>query len=127
LLDASSVARGNLPLGLDEDSPYSQFTVTLGRGDLLCFYTDALTEAADPSGRMLGEEGLLEIARGLQLREPDRVAPALLAAVDHYRGGRPAEDDMTFLMLSHNATGPRPPSISEKLEVYAKVFGLKAF
>src|SRR5262249_45788163 len=54
LLDAISVARGNLPLELDDESPYSQFTVNLGRGDLLCFYTDALTEAADPSGRMLG-------------------------------------------------------------------------
>ncbi len=124
VLDANSSERGNLPLGIDDESPYSQFTETLGRGDLVCFYTDALTEAADPSGRMLGEEGLLEIARGLDMSEPDRIVPALLAAVDRHRGGRPADDDVTLLTLYHNAGGPRPPSISEKLDVYAKVFGL---
>ena len=127
VLDANSSERGNLPLGIDDEAAYSQFTETLGRGDLVCFYTDALTEAADPAGRMLGEEGLLEIARGLDVSEPDRIVPALLAAVDRHRGGRPADDDVTLLTLFHNAGGPRPPSISEKLDVYAKVFGLKSY
>ncbi len=44
-------------------------TSTLGRGDLLAFYTDALSEAADPAGKLLGEEGLLEVARRLDLSD----------------------------------------------------------
>src|SRR4051812_32268316 len=50
--------------------------------------------------------------------------PAHLDAVGRHRGGGPADDDATLLVLHHNA-GPGPHlSIAQKLEVYAKVFGL---
>jgi serine phosphatase RsbU (regulator of sigma subunit) len=127
LLGASQAGRGNLPLGLDDESPYHQFAETLGTGDIVCFYTDALSEAADSSGRMLGEEGLLEMARRLGGVDARHIGPDLLAAVLEHRAGRPADDDVTLLCVSHNARGPRPPSLSEKLDVYAKVFGLKAY
>jgi serine phosphatase RsbU (regulator of sigma subunit) len=118
-------AAANLPLGLDETGAYDQFAVTLGRGDLVVFATDALIEAADPSGRMLGEDGLLALARTLGSREPAQLGPALLDAVAHYRDGAPAEDDVTLLVLHHNGAGPKRLSMGEKLDVYAKVFGLK--
>jgi serine phosphatase RsbU (regulator of sigma subunit) len=125
--DAHRTTAGNLPLGLDDDSPYHQFTEALGPGDIVCFYTDALTEAADASGRMIGDQGLLEAARGLDASVPARIAEGLIAAVESHRGGRPAEDDVTLLTLHHNAAGPRPPKLGEKLDVYAKVFGLKDY
>jgi phosphoserine phosphatase RsbU/P len=61
LLDEELAGTGNLPLGLDDESPHDQFSVAPGRGDVIRSYTDAPTEAADPSGRMLGEDGLLEL------------------------------------------------------------------
>jgi serine phosphatase RsbU (regulator of sigma subunit) len=125
-LDETIAGSGNLPLGLDDETSYSQFAIDLGHGDFVLFYTDALLEAADPSGHLLGEEGLIALANGLDLSDPDRVGPALLAAVDAHRGGRPADDDVTLLSLHHNATGPRRLSVGEKIDVYAKVFGLKA-
>jgi serine phosphatase RsbU (regulator of sigma subunit) len=118
-------AGANLPLGLDDETPYDQFAVTLGRGDRVIVYTDALIEAADGAGRLLGEEGLLAIARGLDMSDPKSAGPALLAAVDRHREGRPADDDVTLLLLHHNAGGPRRLSVGQKLDVYAKVFGLK--
>lgn len=127
ILDESVGETGNLPLGIDDESAYRQFTVTLGRGDLVLIYTDALTEAADPSGHMLGEDGLLGLARGLDATRPRELGPALLAAVHGHRGGRPADDDITLLTFHHNAGGPRRLSIGEKIDVYAKVFGLKSF
>jgi serine phosphatase RsbU (regulator of sigma subunit) len=127
ILDASLAQEGNLPLGIDDESPYHQFTRPLEPGDVVCFYTDALTEAADASGRMLGDLGLLEIARGLDTSVPARIGHALLAGVESHRGGRPAGDDETLLALHHNAAGPRPPKLTEKLDVYAKVFGLKGY
>ncbi len=127
ILDARAVERGNLPLGLDDDSSYHQFTETLEPGDVVCFYTDALTEASDPSGRMLGEEGLLELARGLNPDDPKQIALGLIARIDGHRQGRPDDDDVTLLCLFHNARGPRPPPFAEKIEVYAKFFGLKDY
>ena len=66
-------------------------------GDLALLYTDALIEAADPAGKLLGESGLLEMAQGSTDRRParhDRLeAPG--------RGGAAsrsaiAEDDVTL-------------------------------
>ena len=93
----------------------------------MIFYTDALTEAADPSGQLLGEEGLLRLLQGLDPGEPRLLGPALLAGIEQHRAGRPPDDDVTLLVLAHNAEGPRRRSLGEKLDVYAKVFGLKPY
>ena len=61
-------------------------TSSLGRGDLVVFYTDALSEAANPAGKLLGEEGLLEAARRLDLSDCRPGAIGSGAA----RSGRPA-------------------------------------
>ncbi len=121
-------AGGNLPLGLDEESGYQNFDVVLGRGDLLVFYTDALSEAADPGGKLLGEEGLLAAARRLDLSDPRPgvIGPALVEAVSSHREHRAAEDDVTLVVINHNASATPRLSLGEKVDVYAKVFGLKA-
>lgn len=90
-------------------------------------YTDALSETADPAGAMLGEGGLLESVRGLDMRDPSpaTLGQALLEKVVRYRQTASAEDDATLLVLYHNDGGVRRLSLVEKLDVYAKVFGLK--
>ena len=117
----------NLPLGLDDETRYPTVNLELGRGDLVVFYTDAMIEAADPEGRLLGEPGLLEAARQLELADtrPSAIGPALLKAVAHHRQGAAAADDVTLVVARHNA-GPSPRlSLAQKVDVYAKVFGLK--
>jgi sigma-B regulation protein RsbU (phosphoserine phosphatase) len=125
--DSGGGEPGNMPLGLDDETRYRQYSHPLERGDVVMFYTDALIEAADPAGRMLGEEGLLGLVRGLDVHEPGRIGPALLARVAGHRGGQPADDDVTLLVLRHNGEGPRRLSLGEKLDVYAKVFGVKSY
>ncbi|MGO9462868.1 MAG: PP2C family protein-serine/threonine phosphatase [Isosphaeraceae bacterium] len=117
----------NLPLGLDEETRYYTFDLELARGDLVVLYTDALSETADPAGAMLGEGGLLESVRGLDMRDPSpaTLGQALLEKVVRYRQTASAEDDATLLVLYHNDGGVRRLSLVEKLDVYAKVFGLK--
>lgn len=121
-------AGGNLPLGLDETTSYQAFDIDLGRGDLVLFYTDALSEATDAAGKLLGEKGLLEAARGLDLSDPrpGMIGPALLDAVAHYSQHRASDDDVTLIVIHHNASPSPRLSLSQKLDVYAKVFGLKS-
>ncbi|WP_435010066.1 PP2C family protein-serine/threonine phosphatase [Tundrisphaera lichenicola] len=116
----------NLPLGIDEESTYDQFTVKLEKGDFVIFYTDALTEAMNTSGEMLGEQGLLDLIHGLDLVEPNRLGPVLLEKIRGYRDGGQADDDVTLVILHHNGGPPHRLSLGEKLDVYAKVFGLKS-
>ncbi|WP_422928213.1 PP2C family protein-serine/threonine phosphatase [Singulisphaera sp. PoT] len=116
---------GNLPLGIDDDASYHQFAVDLERGDIVAVYTDALSEAASPDGRMLGEEGLLQLARGLEGDDPQELGKALLARIGEHRGGLPSDDDVTLVVFFHTGSGPRRLSVAEKLDVLAKVFRLK--
>jgi serine phosphatase RsbU (regulator of sigma subunit) len=118
---------GNLPLGLDEETRYHSFDLELARGDLVVLYTDALSETADPSGALLGENGLLQSVRELDMHNPipAKVGAALLEKVAGYRRSVSAEDDATLLVLFHNGAGPRRLSLADKVDVYARVFGFK--
>lgn len=117
----------NLPLGVYEGTLYDQFAILLGRDDIVVFYTDALIEAADDRGQILGEAGLLELASRLEIddSDPRSVGVSLRNAVAAFRGDRPPDDDLTLVVLRHTAAPPRSLSFSQKLDVYAKVFGLK--
>jgi sigma-B regulation protein RsbU (phosphoserine phosphatase) len=116
----------DLPLGILDETGYTQVELPLGRGDLVLLYTDALTEAQDAGGRQLGEAGLLNLVRALDPTNPAALPTALVGALDAFRGGRPAGDDLTFLLLHHNAGPTRRPGLLESLNVYAKVLGLKS-
>ncbi len=63
------------------------------------------SEAADSAGRLLGEEGVLEAARRLDLSDarPGAIGQALLEAVAGHRQHRAADDDVTLVILNHNA------------------------
>jgi serine phosphatase RsbU (regulator of sigma subunit) len=124
--DGAAAGLADLPLGVTDETGYTLVELALGRGDLVLVYTDALTEAEDADGRQLGEAGLLDLVRRLDVATPAAVPAALVAALDAFRGGRPAGDDLTFLLLHHNAGPARPPGLLESLGVYAKVLGLKS-
>jgi sigma-B regulation protein RsbU (phosphoserine phosphatase) len=123
--EKGSEGAGNLPFGIDGQAAYDQREIPLAEGDFLLFYTDALVEAVDPQDKPLGENGLLDLIRRLDLTAPEQASQSLIASLNDYRGARGAEDDQTFLLLRHTGRGPRRMSVREKLGVYAKVIGLK--
>lgn len=116
----------NLPLGIDDRTRYDQFAIHLEPGDIVLFYTDALTEAVNPEGDLLGETGLLALATAISATRPEEIGQRLLEAVTQHRAGKPADDDVTLMVLAHNAGPPRRMSVGEKVDVYAKVFGIKS-
>lgn len=99
----------NLPLGILEPTRYEQFGVELDRDDLVLVYTDALIEARSPDGAMLGEEGLRRELAAIDASRPDLLIPELLDRVARWRGGAPADDDTTLLLLRHNGSAVQAP------------------
>ncbi|MEM7624705.1 MAG: PP2C family protein-serine/threonine phosphatase [Planctomycetota bacterium] len=91
----------NLPLGVVEGSGYVGRELTLDLGDMVVGYTDCLTEARSGSGKMLGEEGLLEIMRKMPREvvegSPSGLAEAVIEAVE--RRGCVLDDDLTAVVL----------------------------
>jgi serine phosphatase RsbU (regulator of sigma subunit) len=118
---------GNLPLGLDESTHYRSFNIPLEPGDQVVFYTDALIEAANASGKLLGESGLLAAAAEIPADSstPYTIGATLLNLVSRHRGLAQPDDDVTLIVIRNNGSPRRRLSIAQKVDVYAKVFGLK--
>lgn len=90
-----------LPLGLVPDlAEYLQpLTVRLNPGQLLCLYTNGLTELCNDQGEIFGQERLGELLRA-NYREPaQKVQQRLVEALEAFRGEQPIEDDISFVII----------------------------
>lgn len=95
------LGEGGLPIGLLEGARYEEFSLSLQSGDRLLLTSDGMTEAADRAGRLLGEEGLLDI---MCLNRPLRGAAMLESltwSVCQFAGGERA-DDISAVLVEFN-------------------------
>jgi hypothetical protein len=99
--DASTVDlwEGGIPLGLVNDFPYDEGTVTLNRGDLLVMYTDGVVELKNTSGEMFGIDRLKDTLRAHRGQLAEGVRDSIMEALIRFGGGN-VEDDVTLLVLS---------------------------
>lgn len=114
----------NLPLGIIEPTVYDQFAVKLETDDIVVLYTDALPEAQNAHGEQLGTDGLLDICAKSNGDHPEDLASRILAAVDVYRGGQPANDDQTVMVLHHNAANPPPMGMTDYFRFMGRMMGV---
>jgi phosphoserine phosphatase RsbU/P len=113
----------NMPLGILDISDYETFDVPLKIGDLVVCYTDSLVESNGPNGRLLGQQGLLDIVRGLPLADPATFIPDLLAAIGNQADGNLTGDDVTLLVFRPNGLGRRRPSLRQQVIASGKMIG----
>lgn len=92
----------DLPLGIVNGTGYTQFAVTLEKGDFVLIYTDFLIEARNKSGVSIGQAGLLDRAGSLEITKPDQLGHKLLVSLADYTGAQTFDDDVTLLVLGHN-------------------------
>lgn len=84
---------GGFPLGVDGDAQYAQFTVSLGPGETLLFYSDGLPDAMNDTGAMYGGTRI----QAQLSTEADGVVTLgerLLDDVRRFVGDRAQSDDM---------------------------------
>ncbi|NNM66601.1 MAG: SpoIIE family protein phosphatase [Spirochaetales bacterium] len=87
----------NLPLGIDQGLSPQIYRFHVQSDDLLCFYTDGLTEQVNERGEEWGEASLLSLLKKTDPAEvPDRVVERLNA----HQGAVPRLDDVTWLQLN---------------------------
>jgi sigma-B regulation protein RsbU (phosphoserine phosphatase) len=89
---------GGLPLGLFPNETYDHASLQLVRGDQLILYTDGVTEAENPEGRMFGLERLDRTLENCAVGAGD-ILRSVLDALAEFTAGRPAQDDRTLLIL----------------------------
>jgi serine phosphatase RsbU (regulator of sigma subunit) len=95
------VSLSGLPLGIevDVDVPYETKGIALSPGDTVVLMSDGLVELFDEAGEMFGYERTRDVLEKAGPRGAEDVVKHLVAAAERWSGARPADDDMTLIVL----------------------------
>ncbi len=92
------VARGH-PLGTAHPTPAKVARKAIRAGDLVVWYTDGITDAANRARETFGDRRLQRLLRGLPANSsPDAVVRILLDSVTLHRGEPSFDDDVTLVV-----------------------------
>ena len=93
------LASHGLPLALFPGKPYGSSHLTLGPGEILCLYTDGVTEANDPKGNEFGMPRLKEFLAGQGDAEVAEIDARLSKELEAHASGESFADDRTLVMI----------------------------
>jgi len=96
---ARRLRTGGLVLGFTPDSEYEVEDEVLDAGEVLCLYTDGVTEARNPEGDELEPEGLERILAENRGRTAAEIGQAVVDEVRSYTGLEHQADDVTVVVL----------------------------
>lgn len=101
--------KANIPIGLFNDFEYEGEETMLQPGSMLFLYTDGLTEARNPEGKLFGEDRMMEaldacIEEGLT---PKKLLEKMNACMRSYIDIAEQSDDLTMLALRYTPQGER--------------------
>ena len=87
-----------LPLGVNEDWSYEEYTVTASPGQILILTTDGVWETHNVEGEMFGKKRFKEIIRQNAYLKAEDIRLAIIEAVSTFRGEASQEDDLTLVV-----------------------------
>ena len=93
-----------MPLGGLTNYVYRQVEVTLAPNDVVLLLSDGLPERFNPIGEMFGYERTREFLQANATASPNEMLEGLLQESDRWAESRPADDDMTFVVVRRKAT-----------------------
>lgn len=97
----STIKAEGFPLGLFPDVTYDELVVSAKSGDMVCFFSDGISDAENMHGEMFGSERLCTLLE----RHPTASASAqdaisaVIEAVDTFQAGTAHFDDETVVVL----------------------------
>jgi len=97
------IGGGGLPVGMLTDASYDSFNITLAPGDRLFLMSDGITEATDPQGKMLSEEGLATMMTRSAALGGGAFLEALMWDINDFTRGDLIDDVSGVLFEFHGA------------------------
>ena len=86
-------------MGMFDGVRFEEETLSLGSGDLICFYTDGIVDAFDREEELYGEERLVTLLQSTQRLPAAEIARLIVGSVQEFSRGRQQHDDMTVIVL----------------------------
>ncbi len=97
--EVESVTVAGMPLGGVANFPYRQSELGLDSGDTVLMMSDGFPERLNHDDEMLGYDKVREAFQSAAGAAPQILIDRLVAAGEAWAGGKPPEDDMTFVVL----------------------------
>jgi serine phosphatase RsbU (regulator of sigma subunit) len=91
-----------MPIGIDEDSTWTQAEILIEPGDLLVLYTDGIPDAQNSAGDFFKERRLIEVLQGGLNTHAQEIQSSILDAVKGFSAGNSQFDDITLLVLKRD-------------------------
>jgi sigma-B regulation protein RsbU (phosphoserine phosphatase) len=101
--DVEELPSGGLPLGLFDSGSYQAGEIELGVGDLICIYSDGITESTSPRDEEFGVERLVDLLRTTRDKVLSEIIGAVDAAVTEFEAGLNQGDDQTLVLMRRTA------------------------
>lgn len=87
------------PIGLFEESRYRMQSLEFHSGDLVCLYSDGITECVDLDEEEFEIERLIDVLREHREESLDAILSAIDRAVTDFAAGQPQGDDQTVILI----------------------------
>lgn len=98
------LSAGGPGLGILAATKYNSGTLSLAPGDILCLYTDGITEIMNSNSEEYGEQRLLNLLRKEKTLPPSGVINAVLEDLRNFDPGESPQDDQTLLLMKIKQT-----------------------
>ncbi|MEA4853374.1 MAG: SpoIIE family protein phosphatase [Christensenella sp.] len=86
-------------IGMIEQAKYKELSLQLKKGDLLCLYTDGVTEAMNPQKELFGTQRLADILKETSGQPLAKIGEILYGEITAFEQGAQRADDITMLLL----------------------------
>ncbi len=93
------LTRTAVALGVIEQPSMQERTISLAVGDNLLLYTDGLTEAFSPDGKLFGDSRLMDALISIQEHTADEVLIVVEERLNEFIESIPLGDDLTMLLV----------------------------
>ena len=93
------VVLNGFPIGIFDDVTYDELNISLDPGDILVFYSDGLTEAANREGKFFGTTRLRTLLESNAHLSSAELADRMLAEVQEFTEGGAITDDRALVVM----------------------------
>jgi sigma-B regulation protein RsbU (phosphoserine phosphatase) len=94
-----SIKLSGFPIGIFDDATYEEWSVRLQPGDILLFFSDGLTEAANREGKFFGTHRIKDLLTANAHLNSSEFADLLLNQVEEFTQGGAITDDLTLVVM----------------------------
>ena len=96
---AEQIKLSGFPIGIFDDATYEEWSVRLKSGDIMLFFSDGLTEAANREGKFFGTHRIKDILEANAHLNSTELADRLLEEVESFTQGGAITDDRTLVVM----------------------------